>query len=164
MIKKEKIDEEQLKTNPLTAHDFKVIIRKLVSKGSYTKDGEHWLPSGHFVEQQPATRLYHQVENRLLVSLLSPGAKSLFLWIMYELDVSKDYLWINKERYMKENNITSINTYKEARNQLITSLVITPTIYTDTYWINPKIFFCGSRVTKYPDHLEVYKPIKKEEE
>ena len=83
---------------------------------------------------------------------LSSRARDLFLWITYELDSGKDFLWINKVRYMKECTV-SLNTYKESILDLTTAGVITPTVYHDTYWINPLFFFNGDRIKKYQDKL-----------
>lgn len=147
--------ERELLVNPLTSQDFKVLVRKLVIKNSFSKDDEgDWLPSGYVVEQQSVTKVYHSVDNRLVVSALSGGAKSLLLWLMYEIAAGKDYVWVNKQRYMKENGITSLNTYKDAVRGLAASLIITPTVYPDVYWINPRVFFYGSRVVKYPQYVK----------
>lgn len=153
--------EMSLLINPLTSQDFKILVRNLTVKGSFSKDGEgDWLPTGYNVEQAVVTKFYHSTDNRLVVSALSGGAKSLLLWLMYEIASGKDYVWVNKQRYMKENGISSLNTYKDAIKQLAASLIITPTVYADVYWINPRVFFSGSRIAKYPQYVQEVGKVK----
>ena len=87
--------------------------------------------------------------------MCSAGAKSLYIHILYELEYGCDYIEINVKRYMKENNISSINTYKDAVKQLSRYLIIYPSVIKGVYWINPKLFFAGSRVNKYPKNVVI---------
>ena len=55
--------------------------------------------------------------------------------------------------YMNENEISSINTYKTAVQELCKYLFIYPhakTIYKDYYWINPSLMFSGNRIDLNP--------------
>jgi hypothetical protein len=98
-------------------------------------------------------KLYCSPEKRLLTNRLSLRAKEMLLWIQYEIDHGKDFLWMNKKRYMEELEIKSINTYKEALKELIRHGFITPTLASDYYWINPDFMFKGDRVKKYPKNV-----------
>lgn len=160
---KPKVDESKFIANPLAGADFKIIINKIIDNKAFVNDGENWLPKEITLEKENITKLYTKAENRLIVAKLSPKALRLYIWLAYELECGKDYLWINKKRYMEENDISSINTYKDAVTELSRYLLIYPTLEAknDYYWINPRLFFCGNRIEKYPNNVEVYTPGKK---
>lgn len=122
--------------------------------GQFKTDSEGiHLPAIAKMEYTPFTKLFSKREHRLIISRCTPAAKSLYLWIMYEIEVSKDYIWINKHRYLKET-LTSLNTFKKALTELHRYSLITPTTIKDVYWINPEYFFKGSRITKYSKNLK----------
>lgn len=156
--KKPNIDPEKLKYNPLIKEDFKIVVNKMIDDKSFKREGELLVHSNYELEKEDITKVYTNPLYRKLISTLSSRAKSLFLWILYELDSGKDYLWINKHRYMEENGLSSINTYKESIADLTVPNIICPTIYPDVYWINPRYFFSGNRMNKYKEHIEYYKP------
>lgn len=83
----------------------------------------------------------------------TPKAKDLCWFIIYELNSQQDWLWINKERYMKESHV-SLNTYKAAVLELDRYGILQPTVYKDTYWVNPMFFFHGDRIKKYPSKIK----------
>lgn len=154
------IDESKFISNPLAGADFKILINKLTDNNTFVNDGENWLPNELSLEKETITKLYVKAENRLIISKLSSKAQRLYIWLTYELEYSKDYLWINRKRYMSENDISSINTFKDAVEELCRYLIIYPTLEgkKDFYWINPRLFFCGDRVKKYPNHVKQYEP------
>lgn len=116
------------------------------------EDGD-LLPAKKEVEATPFVKLYVTSERRLIISKLSTASKELFLWIMLEVDAGKDALWINKERFMLENN-TSLNTYKKGMDELIRYAFLAYTVVREVYWINPDFFFRGDRVSKYPNNIK----------
>lgn len=148
-----KIDEADFIQNPLVGSDFKILINKVI-------DGKHLqlvdgvlVPTEIEYERGRYSKVYLKPEHRKMVSMLSPGGKSLYLWIIYELDAGKDYLWVNRTRYMEENRLTSVNTYKKAMAELVRLTFLCPSMVKDVYWINPRLIFCGSRVNRYPNNL-----------
>lgn len=157
-IKKPKIDPEKLKNNPLVNEDFRIVVNKMIDEKSFKREDDLLVHKDYEMEKESITKVYTLPLYRKLVSTLSPRAKSLFLWLLYEIESGKDYIWINKYRYMEENDISSINTYKESIVDLIVPNIICATIYPDVYWINPRYFFNGNRMNKYQDHVEIYKP------
>lgn len=161
MTKRPNIKPEEFVANPLINSEFKIEVLKFTDTKAFTTDAEQLhLPKEYELEREKAVKVYTKSEHRLFVSKLSPGAKSLFLWLIYEVEAGKDYLWINKQRYMEENSIASINTYKTAVDELSRYLFIYPSLVKDVYWINPRLFFCGNRVAKYKNHIVQYKPKK----
>ncbi len=163
MAKKPCIDESKLISNPfVNSPEFTIRIREFreetdvvnlnkISNGVILQ-AAFKIPTSRVVEQENYTKLFTRQAFRLHIMALPSRARDLFLWITYELDSGKDYLWINKVRYLAECTV-SLNTYKESILDLTTGGVITPTVYNDTYWINPLFFFNGDRIKKYQDKL-----------
>ena len=149
---KPKYDYKTLGINPFSI-SLEVKVKELELLNAYKKDGDEWLPVTNEVEDTPFTKMFITAERRIIVSNLSPAAKELYLWIMFEIDAGKDALWINKERYMLENH-TSINTYKKALEDLIRYAIISQTVVQGVYWFNPDFFFRGDRIKKYPKNLK----------
>lgn len=140
----------QLGTNPCS---FTVPVNELAFKDQYKREPDGTLlPLTLPVEATPYTKVYVSSDRRLIIAKLSPAAKELYLWIMFEVDSGKDALWINKDRYMIENS-TSLNTYKKALTELLRYALIVKTIIKDVYWINPDFFFRGDRIAKYPNKI-----------
>lgn len=149
---KPKYDYKTLGINPFSI-SLEVKVKELELLNAYKKDGDEWIPAVNEVEDTPYTKMFITSERRIIVSNLSPAAKELYLWIMFEIDAGKDALWINKDRYMKENH-TSINTYKKALEDLIRYAIISQTVVQGVYWFNPDFFFRGDRIKKYPKNLK----------
>lgn len=144
-------------SNPL-AVGIEIPVVPVYLKDAYKKDEDTIVPITIFIEKTPFTKIYNTSENRKIVNNLSARAKTLLLWIIYELDAGKDYLWINKYRYMQEVGIKAINTYNEAIKELIRYGLIKDTKAVDTFWINPEFIFNGNRVKKYSKNVIKYEP------
>jgi len=109
----------------------------------------------YIIEKEEKASIYTKSGLRLHVNELSPKAKSLFLWLMYEIDYGKDYIWINVQRYLIETN-TSVNTYKNAIVELNRQGVLSPIMgLNNMFWINPIFFFKGNRVKKYSNNVNI---------
>lgn len=156
--------EAKIGVNPLAGTDFKILIRKLPT-GSWDKDDTGILtPHEVDLEQDEFVKLYTKPENRKIVGSLSDAARKLFMWIAYEVETGKDWVWVNKRRFMDEVGVKSINTYKKAMSELVRYGFIQLSLVKDVFWINPKLLFAGSRINKYPDKVEVYEPKEKKKE
>jgi hypothetical protein len=149
---KPKYDYKTLGINPFSI-SLEIKVKELELLNAYKKDGDEWLPVTNDIEDTSFTKMFITAERRIIVSNLSPAAKELYLWIMFEIDAGRDALWINKERYMLENH-TSINTYKKALEDLIRYAIISQTVVQGVYWFNPDFFFRGDRIKKYPKNLK----------
>lgn len=154
---KPKFEYAKLGINPCTL-TLEVPIRNLVKKHQFEKDKDDdiFVNVEVTVEATLYTKMYITSELRKLVSALSPSAKELYLWIMYEVEVGEEALWINRDRFMEENS-TSLNTYKKAVEELHRYAFIASTTIKDVYWINPNFFFKGDRVKKYPKQVKLLK-------
>lgn len=151
--KKPKFDIKKLGVNPCTV-SLVIPVNEIEFKDQYTKEDGMLTNTTVEVEATPFAKLYVTAERRKLVSSLSTSAKELYLWIMYEVDASEDALWINRDRFMEENN-TSLNTYKKAIEELIRYAFVAYTVVKDVYWINPDFFFRGDRIKKYPKNIQL---------
>ena len=110
------------------------------------------LSSTVLLEDTPFTKVFTKAGLRLHINALTPNAKSVYLWIMYELDPNVDYLEINKKRYVQECN-SNYKLLSDGLKELIDAAIIIATTVNDTYWINPLLLFKGDRLKKYPEHI-----------
>lgn len=163
MKPKKKIVDLGNKLNPLVLADsLKVSVSTVTNNKLLTFDGEDYLPSEYTLGRDEYTKLYTSSQNRKLITALGNSAKSLFLFVLYSLQSGQDWLKINRDRYMAENSVGSINTYKSALSELLKANILREVEgHKGHYWINPRLFFCGSRINKYPDNVVVYQPKKK---
>lgn len=153
--RKPKFNEELLGISPFVS-SLTIQVNRVAYEGQYKKDKEgHMLPVYGNVEREMSCRLYTSPEKRKIMNMLSTRSKELFLWVMYEVDRNKDYMWLNKKRYMEENNINSINTYRTAIDELVRYGLLCKSVVNDVFWINPSMFFGGNRVAKYPKSVEI---------
>lgn len=152
--KKPVFTEEQLGQNPC-AIPLVIDVNEVMLDDQFRVETDNTRVNVfYYAEREEVCKLYTGVEQRKIVSACTPAAKSLLLWLFYEVDYGKDYLWINKDRYMEENFV-SLNTYKKAVQELHRYALIAPSTVKDVWWINPRFFFKGSRIDKYPDKINV---------
>lgn len=157
---KPSFDEDDLGEN-VFLDKLEIVVHRVKSSDKYkihdAAGGEEAIYelANYDYEAVPYCKIFADAERRLKMVSLAPRAKDLLLWIMYECKVGKDYIWVNKVRYMEENGIGSINTYRTALNELIKKKYIGLTVVSDTYWINPTFFFNGNRIKAFPDNVKV---------
>lgn len=157
MENKEENEEEteevkKLGTNPFT-QGLEVRANVLIFNKQYKEESDGtMLNATATVDSAAFTKVYVSKENRLILNKVSPRGKEMILWIIQSLTAGEDSIRIGRKRYMEENEIKSINTYKEAINELVRYGFIVNTINKDTYWINPVFMFRGDRLKKYPDN------------
>jgi len=143
------IDEENLPINPFVS--FLSIAVNEVKQG-LKHNGED---NKVLFEEKGYCKLFTDPKIRQHLSRLTGNAWQMLGWIMSEVKPSKDYLWVNKVRYMEEHKIKSIKTVNKALYELDNQRVIDAIAgMKDVYFINPAIFFNGSRINKYPDNIE----------
>lgn len=160
--KKPVINVEELGTNPFS-FNLQIPVKQLEFKNQYAKDADGVLVNlVAEVELTPFCKFYSTPEHRKLRNSFSLRAKEMYLWLLDEIDYGKDFIWINKDRYMKEMDISSVNTYKDALNELIRYGHLTESITKGVYWINPEFFFKGNRVTKYSKKIKIQSNIEQE--
>lgn len=145
------INEEDLGINPCTI-PLQIPIVRWVSKSFQVDLDGDVLNDVYDIEIDKHVKLYQTSERRKLVMQISNSSNKLLTWIMYELTTNKDWIWVNKKRFMEETGM-SYNTYKLSITELHKYNLIQPTIQQDVYWINPHFFFPGNRVKKYPKNI-----------
>lgn len=94
-------------------------------------------------------------KNKSFIRALSANSLQMYLYIISELRSGEDVIRINRKQYMEDMNIKSLTTIHEAIKDLIINGIICATVERELYWINPAIIFCGSRLHKYPDNMNV---------
>ena len=160
MNKRPEIDDKKIGINPFLG-TLRIEVTKVVGGGTFVPVRDEdtnttvMLPAESIMERQQNTKLYHCTGCKDIIYNLSPGAKSLFLYITYNLDAGKDYIWINTEHYMNKNNVKSINTVKTAIEELVRYVLIANSGVKGVYWINSRLYFSGNRITKYPNNVMV---------
>lgn len=152
--KKPSYNEKDLGVNPFVS-SLVIHVNEIAFKQNYQKDEDIIVPKFGRVEVDVSCRVYISASRRKLMNELSSRAKELLLWVIYEVDPNKDYMWLNKRRYMEESGIASINTFKAALKDLIAKGFICPSTVSGIYWINPAIFYSGNRITSYPKNVEI---------
>lgn len=177
MVKKMFTDEEMEKWSVYWGNS---LVNGGVLKGSLTTnkmtgpmrigDGEEMLEleAGYMIlESQDYTRLFSSLENREIVSKLSPRGAHLLLWLMTKVIKKHDLILIDRHKYMEECGIARQETYLNAIADLVMARVLAKAPrFKDMYFINPHIFFKGSRLMKYksllkPDNIRLSKNLKK---
>lgn len=160
MTKGRKVDSEVIGKNPFLEGDFEITVsRKTDLTKLQLSDGD-WIPQEFDLERSSVTKIYKSLKNREKINVLTAPAKELYLWLAYKITYGEDWIRVSRSEYMKEHGIASVNTYKGAVRDLVAGGVIAYSVLKDVFWINPTLFFCGSRVKKYPDKVKVYNPKK----
>lgn len=156
MRKTEHIDEIILTNNPFL-DGLSIEVNKVVNPSHFKPDLRGVMqPVSYYSERDQSTKIYRDLDNKKLIAGLSSAAQRLYLYILYSIDTAQDYIIFNRSRYMSLNGITSINTVKKAIKELINCKIIGDSEYKDiVFYINPAIFFAGSRINKYPDLVTV---------
>lgn len=150
---------EELGENPLL-NSLEILVNRVKSDNAYKahgagKDDVVFTPANYDYEAVPFCKVFADATRRKDIVKLTNRAQGLLMWIFFEIKAGKDFLWINKERYMEENEIGSLNTYKSAVNELVMTKYLSKTIKPDTYWINPHYFFLGDRLKAFPDKIKI---------
>lgn len=150
-------DIKLLAKNPLLT-GFKIDVTELEDKNTFESQDGILLHKLFYFERERSTKLYINPNNRKLINELSNNSKCLLFWIMFKIPANTDYLKITAKKYMNENNINSINTFKAALVELQANLIICASAVKDVYFINPRLIYSGNRVKQYPKCLQIYKP------
>jgi hypothetical protein len=151
MKKNKSIDQSLLGKNPFV-NSLSIPVNKIKGK-NYVMDDDVLVKEIIELEATRFTKIFVSSERRKIVNDLSSCSQRLFLWLIFEIDEGCDWVYINKDRYLKEQNL-SYNTYTKARDELIRYGFISPTVIKDVFWINPDMFFQGNRIKKYRDKIQ----------
>lgn len=148
-------DSRKFKQNPFETK-LEIVVTETNRKNEYriNEFGEYE-PLIRQYEQMRFSKVYEHPELRKMTSKLSLRALQLWVWIMYSIEAGEDQIWIPKNRYMREHEIKTIDTYREAVKDLINNNFIIPYSIKNVFRINPNIFFKGDRIKKYPKCVKI---------
>lgn len=113
------MDREQLGNNPFNP-DRKASVYAVVQ-----------------IEQQGEAEVRYRETILLGWRALSVKGNDMLLYISEQLDKDKDYLYIDKVKYMAKAGVRSRITAKSILDELVVESFITPTNKRGWYWINP---------------------------
>ena len=160
---KPEIDESKLGLNPMIDEEgFEFTFP--VGKGAYDTTNKFDLPDKkeYLYEKTAFTKVYEVGGIKEMTAGLPVRAKELLLHIIMYIESGKDWIWINRKKYMADNGIKSINTFKSAYEELSCKRYICPHVkIKDLFWVNPKNLFKGNRIEKFPNNAKPIEENKK---
>jgi len=139
--------------NPFVNEYFIVKVKVKTDFKDNILIGNEFLPKETVYEGDPYIKKFRSAQIRDAILTLLPATAKLWTWIEYELPHGQDYLDINPDRFCKKANVTR-RTYTTAVRQLKENSFICSSSVQDVVFINPRLVFYGSRLTKYPSHLK----------
>jgi hypothetical protein len=127
-------------------------VTSIVSKQEASQEenrGE--VTSTNLSEIEKYSKVFRTADKRNTIFNLNPSAKCVFLYMVYSVDETKDYIRMNVEIAKSKIGISE-KTFREAVKELAANKILTSvTGIKEYYWINPAFFFHGSRFNKYPE-------------
>jgi len=152
---KPELSEEIVGVNPFV-QALKIKVRTVES--GYVEAQDHkgvMVPKEVELECDVSYKSYVSKELREIRVGLSYRALQMWEWIMQSIESGADVIWIDPKRYKRECAIKSEKTFRQAQNELGRYGFITPCMgVRNSFFINPKYGFKGSRIRKYPGNLE----------
>lgn len=155
------IEEDKLGPNPFE-QNLEVWINRKYKKVKNTFGEDDYVET--ILEKTPYTKLYDSPlpEKATPVDELPIRSKELYLHILHNIKPGKDWIWIDRVKYMEAMKISSINTFKDAVGSLsVGGYISKHGIIVDLLWINPHFFFKGSRVNKFKNQVRWNEPTRK---
>lgn len=155
------INENTDNINPFVDSNFVVPVTEIVEKNKFHIVEGIRAISSYKIEYQKYTKVYNFSGSKELKYALSDKAFRLYVYIQDHLEAGEDFVIINPDYYCRKNKIKSVGTLYKAITELKDKFIIRRKDIQNAYWINPAIFFCGSRLAKYPDKLKITRTISK---
>lgn len=157
------MSEVKLVGNNPFLNNLKIEVTEISDGKRFVNDDGVMLPEITKVEYKTHLHVFTRDKNyRSTIDKLTVAGKSLYLYIQSRLEPSDDFIEINKDNYLKTNNVKSIITYRKAVNDLIdNNIIIKMGTYQNVFWVNPHFLFCGSRINKFPKNLIVKSEVNK---
>lgn len=157
----EELTDEMMGTNPFMTDTLITVSKKRTKNVDDNGDINY---EDSLIEITPYTKVFDVTGGKEKMMALSPRAKEMYLYLIYYAPKAKDYMWINRDAFMKNNEIKSVHTFLNALSELNKAgYVISVFKMKDVIWLNPLHFFKGSRLNRFPNKLTV-KPYKKKED
>lgn len=151
-VKRPQVDRHLLGVNPFES-SLVVPTSKVVMKGQYRRDGDDLLESEVVMDRSQKVSVFISSPMRIASMNLNPSTLKLLVWVMYETEYGLDYVWVNQPRFLSESGM-SRSAYKGAVESLCRYGYIYPVVgHPFVFWINPAVFFNGSRVSSFPGRV-----------
>lgn len=112
----------------------------------------------YLVDKQHSTKVYHSPELDFIIYSLNGTALKLLAIIIGHVSKNSDRVRINYQSFMVTAGVSKV-TYYSAIQKLIDFNVIA-NYKQGIYWINPHLFFNGSRIEKYKDRIKEVRVVK----
>lgn len=141
--------KEQVESNPFT-NDFIIEASEIRHRNGYFKLGIS------VVERIKPMSVW--TNNAILKAIVqfSPSAKDMIFYIINHLGEDTDIIEIEYERYKFKTGLDiTVRTFQRAIVELSNKVIQDRTSRKNTYWVNPKVFHKGNRITSYPDNVEI---------
>jgi hypothetical protein len=144
--------EKQEQTNPFLTSLSIPCYYSSFNKG---KDDKSIQKSVTFTlrESSPYTSVYHEYLLPVM-KLLTGSGPSIVFYIISKLGQSSEKIELNPIKVCEACDI-SYATYKRGLEQLKGLSIIVKANRKNIYWINPNLFFRGSRINAFPNNLEI---------
>jgi len=150
------IREDLNKTmNPFT-QELVIAVNVRLDPDAKIKDGYGGeVPASNLIERDKSAKVYQSAANRDRAMNLSATAMRMFVFIMYELDGTDDWIMLDPDWYKDASGAGSRNMYKKAKDELVRYGYISRTEHRNVYWVNPALVFAGNRVSKFKDNVVI---------
>jgi hypothetical protein len=153
----EDFDGSLLKKNPFTENfSFPVFEKKSTQQlfegheGEMMTQTEYEVKKSMLIEVQRYAKVFDNKISRERLEKTSDRARTLWLYIVYGIRSGEDFIIVNQKNLLERWGL-AYHSYRRAVSDLVDAGVIQYTNYSNVYWINPAVFFKGSRIRKYPD-------------
>ncbi len=113
-------------------------------------------------DSEPYTSVFH---SSLLpvMRVLTGSSPTLVFYILAHLGYGSEKIELRDDKVCEACDFSPA-TFRRSLDQLKTlSILVKSTGRKDTYWINPKLFFRGSRISAFPNNLMIPSPPQKPE-
>ena len=95
-------------------------------------------------EYGQTVKLFVNAENRKRKSALPTNAKEMWLYIQDVIDYRKEWIWIDKARYLLEMDVKD-STYRSAIRALVKHEFLEKTPFEEVYIFDPRLVWKGDR-------------------
>ena len=156
-MKIKKADIPDIGINPFVNQSFVINTKQTTFTKEFVPDKgdcKIFLPKVSYSEADRNGRYFISADIRSMLVNLPPAAGRLYLWIQQSIGYGCDYIAINQKKFMEVATVTR-QTYAKGVNDLIRYGVMCESAKKGVFFINPRLFFIGSRPNKWPDHKNI---------
>ena len=149
------LDESRLNNNPFTESLVIKVNERIDTKVTVKDEDGKDTPLIVPMEWTKATKVFHNPGAGDQVLELTAGGMRMYIYIIHKMESAQDWIRIMPENYAVKTGTGSMKSYTRAVNELIDAKYICLSPFKYTYYINPGRIYCGSRILKYPNNLQL---------